>query len=75
MDNSGLEPHEVFAISPGVVQSFDVDDSQELHVLMSSKVCEAYGLVRDDTGFRKAPTLVARHGDDVAPDSRNRQLD
>lgn len=69
MDNSGLEPHEVFAISSGVVQTFDIDDSQELHVLMSAKVCEAYGLVRYDTRFRKAPTLIARHGDDVAPDS------
>ncbi|MFK0276215.1 hypothetical protein ACIQUG_21230 [Ensifer sp. NPDC090286] len=69
MDNSGLEPHEVFAINSGVVQSFDIDDSQELHVLMSAKVCEAYGLVRYDTGFGKAPRLVARHGDDAAPDS------
>lgn len=32
IDNSGLVPHEVFAISSGVIQSFDIDDSQELHV-------------------------------------------
>lgn len=32
IDNSGPEPHEVFAISSGVVQSFDIDDGQELHV-------------------------------------------
>jgi hypothetical protein len=68
IDNSGLEPHEVFAISSGVVQSFDIDDSQELHVLMSARVCEAYGLVRYDSGFRKAPKLSIRQDDDVASD-------
>lgn len=59
IDNSRLEPHEVFAISSGVVQSYDIDDSQELHVLMSAKVCEAYGLVRYDAGFQKAPERSA----------------
>ncbi|WP_208245886.1 zeta toxin family protein (plasmid) [Rhizobium sp. T1470] len=52
IDNSGLEPHEVFAISSGVVHSFDIDDSQELHVQMAAKVCEAYDLVRVQEGFR-----------------------
>ncbi|ARQ60505.1 MULTISPECIES: zeta toxin family protein [Rhizobium] len=69
IDNSGLEPHEVFAISSGVVQSFNIDDSQELHALMSAKVCEAYGLVRYDTGFRKAPKLAVRQSNDAVPDS------
>jgi len=68
VDNSGLEPHEVFAISAGEILSHDIDDSQELHRLFSAKVCEAYGLLRYDTGFRKAPKLAARHGDDVASD-------
>ncbi|WP_320194664.1 zeta toxin family protein [Agrobacterium rosae] len=52
IDNSSLEPHEVIAISSGVVQSFDIDDSQELHVQMTAKVCEAYDLVRVQEGFR-----------------------
>ncbi|WP_244554528.1 hypothetical protein [Agrobacterium rosae] len=52
IDNSSLEPHEAFAISSGVVQSFDIDDSQELHVQMTAKVCEAYDLVRMQEGFR-----------------------
>jgi len=69
MDNSALEPHEVFSISAGQILSHDIDDSQELHRLFSAKVCEAYGLLRDDTGFRKAPKLATRHGDDVASDS------
>ncbi|MDX0524813.1 zeta toxin family protein [Sinorhizobium medicae] len=69
MDNSGLTPHEVFEIRSGVVQSFDIDDRQELHRQFSSKVCEAYGLVRYDSGFRKVPKLAARRGDDVAFDT------
>ncbi|WP_320203463.1 zeta toxin family protein [Agrobacterium rosae] len=52
IDDSSLEPHEVIAISSGVVQSFDIDDSQELHVQMTAKVCEAYDLVRVQEGFR-----------------------
>ncbi len=68
MDNSGLKPHEVFEIRSGVVQSFSIDDRQELHRLFSAKVCEAYGLVRYDRGFRKLPKLAARRGDDVASD-------
>ncbi|MBB3594776.1 putative ABC-type ATPase [Rhizobium sp. BK529] len=65
IDNSGIEPHEVFAIGGGAVQSFDIDDSQALHKLFEAKVCEAYGLVRYDNGFRKVPKLAARRGDDV----------
>ncbi|MBY3141831.1 AAA family ATPase [Rhizobium laguerreae] len=68
MDNSGLTPHEVFTIRSGVVQSFDIDDRQELHRLFSAKVCEAYGLVRYDRGFRKLPKLAARRSDEVASD-------
>jgi predicted ABC-type ATPase len=69
IDNSGLEPHEVFQIRNGVVQSFDIDDRQELHRLFSAKVCAAYGLVRYDNGFRKVPKLAARRGDDVSSDT------
>lgn len=53
VDNSGLEPHEVFLITSGEVQSSDIDDTQELHQLFSSKVCEAYGLRRLPTGFER----------------------
>ncbi len=69
MDNSGLTPNEVFEIRSGVVQSFNIDDRQELHRLFSAKVCEAYGLVRYGRGFRKVPKLAARRGDDVTSDT------
>lgn len=69
MDNSGLRPREVFEIRSGVVQSFDIDDRQELHRLFAAKVCEAYGLVRYDRGFRKMPKLAARRGDELASDT------
>ncbi len=68
MDNSGLTPHEVFEIRSGVVQSFSIDDRKELHRLFSAKVCDAYGLVRYDNGFRRVPKLAARRGGDVASD-------
>jgi predicted ABC-type ATPase len=64
IDNSGLEPHEVFAISSGVVQSFDIDDSQELHVQMAAKVCEAYDLVRVQEGFRSTEEVNKELEDD-----------
>lgn len=51
IDNSGIEPHEVFAINGGVVQSFDIDDNQALHKLFEAKVCEAYHLMRALEGF------------------------
>ncbi|MGQ3212581.1 zeta toxin family protein [Shinella sp.] len=57
VDNSGLEPHEVFVIISGEVQSFDIDDTQELHRLFSSKVCEAYGLTRVHGDFRDAKAV------------------
>ncbi|CUX72012.1 MULTISPECIES: hypothetical protein [Agrobacterium] len=72
MDNSGLTPHEVFEIRFGVVQSFNIDDRQELHRLFSAKVCEAYGLVRYSGRFRKIPKLVVRRGDDVTSDTPKR---
>lgn len=53
VDNSGLEPYEVFVISSGEVQSFDIDDNQELHMLFAAKVCEAYDLVRARGGFAR----------------------
>jgi hypothetical protein len=46
IDNSGIEPHEVFAINGGVVQSFDIDNNQALHKLFEAKVCKAYHLMR-----------------------------
>lgn len=57
VDNSGLEPHEVFVITSGEVQSFDIDDTQELHHLFSTKVCEAYGLARVRGGFEAAKAI------------------
>ncbi|KPH08021.1 hypothetical protein CO657_07710 [Rhizobium acidisoli] len=60
IDNSGLEPHAVFAINGGVVQSFDIDDSQELHRLMAAKVCEAYGLIWVHDGFRKSVSAASK---------------
>ncbi len=66
MDNSGLTPHEVFEIRSGVVQSFSINDRQELHRQFSAKVCEAYGLVRYANGFRNVPKLALRRDDDVA---------
>ena len=57
VDNSGLEPHEVFVITSGEVQSFDIDDTQELHRLFSTKVCEAYGLTRVRGGFEDAKVV------------------
>lgn len=56
VDNSGLEPLEVFVITSGKVQSFDIDETQELHRLFLSKVCEAYGLIPVHDGFRDAKT-------------------
>ncbi|MBB4236950.1 zeta toxin family protein [Rhizobium esperanzae] len=53
VDNSDLEPHVVFEITSGEVQSFDIDETQELHALFAAKVCEAYDLIRQDSGFRK----------------------
>ncbi|MGO7402998.1 zeta toxin family protein [Rhizobium ruizarguesonis] len=69
VDNSDLEPHVVFEITSGEVQSFDIDETQELHLLFAAKVCEAYGLVRYDSGFRKVPKLAAHRSDDVASDT------
>jgi predicted ABC-type ATPase len=69
IDNSGLEPHEAFVISSGEILSFDIDDSRELHALFSAKVCEAYGLVQYDSGFRKVQKLATRRGDGVPSDA------
>lgn len=53
MDNSGLEPHEVFRISAGEVVSADLDDRLYLHHRMIESVCIAYGLYRVGNVFRK----------------------
>lgn len=53
MDNSGLEPHEVFRISAGEVVSADFDDRLYLHHRMIESVCIAYGLYRVGNVFRK----------------------
>ncbi|WFR97505.1 zeta toxin family protein [Rhizobium tumorigenes] len=57
MDNSGLEPHEVFRISAGEVTAFDIDDENELHKLYVAKVCEALGLVRTYDSFRTPESI------------------
>lgn len=53
MDNSGLEPHEVFRISAGEVVSADFDDRLCLHHRMIESVCIACGLYRVGNVFRK----------------------
>ncbi|VVS99152.1 zeta toxin family protein [Hoeflea sp. EC-HK425] len=61
VDNSGLEPLEVFVITSGKVQSFGIDETQELHRLFSSKVCEAYGLMRVHGDFKDAKAIGSDH--------------
>ena len=53
MDNSGLEPHEVFRISAGEVVAADFDDRLYLHHRMIESVCIAYDLYRVGNVFRK----------------------
>ncbi len=53
MDNSGLEPHEVFRISAGEVVSADFDDRLYLHHRMIESVCAACGLYRVGNLLRK----------------------
>ncbi|PTV70226.1 zeta toxin family protein [Agrobacterium pusense] len=53
MDNSGLEPHEVFRISSGEVVSADFDDRLYLHHRMIESICIAYDLYRVGSTFRK----------------------
>ncbi|MBW9089351.1 zeta toxin family protein [Rhizobium wenxiniae] len=53
MDNSGLEPHEVFRISFGEVVSADFDDRLYLHHRMIESICIAYDLYRVGRVFRK----------------------
>lgn len=52
MDNSGLEPHEVFRIEAGTVVSADFDDRLYLHHRMVQSVCIAYDLYRIGNVFR-----------------------
>lgn len=52
MDNSGLEPHEVFRIEAGAVVSADFDDRLSLHHRMVQSVCIAYDLYRVGNVFR-----------------------
>lgn len=58
IDNSGIQPHEVFRISAGAVEAFDIDDANVLHALYSAKVCEALGLVRTFDGFRPLESVA-----------------
>ncbi|NEJ25743.1 hypothetical protein GR247_37545 [Rhizobium leguminosarum] len=69
IDNSGIQPRDVIRISAGKVEAVDIDDRNELHKLFVAKVCEAFGLVRYDNGFRKVPKLAARRGDDMVSDT------
>lgn len=53
IDNSGLEPHEVFRIEAGAMVSADFDDRLYLHHRMVQSVCIAYGLYRFGNVFRR----------------------
>ncbi|MBP2450021.1 zeta toxin family protein [Rhizobium leguminosarum] len=58
IDNSELEPHEVFTIASGKVETFDIDEDKPLHKLFEEKVREAYGLIRAKiTGPERSPTV------------------
>ena len=52
LDNSGIQPHEVFRIEAGNVVSADFDDRLYLHHRMIQSVCIAYGLYRVGRSFR-----------------------
>jgi predicted ABC-type ATPase len=53
MDNSGLEPHQVFRIAAGEVVSADFDDRLYLHHRMIESICIAYDVYRVGNVFRK----------------------
>jgi predicted ABC-type ATPase len=53
IDNSGLEPHQVFRIAADEVLSADFDDRLYLHHRMIKSICIAYGLYRVGNVFRK----------------------
>lgn len=55
MDNSNSRPIVVFEIKKGVVQKYDIRDGNPLHDRLKATVCEAYGLVLYDDGFRRRP--------------------
>lgn len=53
IDNSGIEPREVFRIEAGEVVAFDTDERNELHRYMMRSVCLALGVTQWGGDFRK----------------------
>ena len=53
IDNSGIQPREVFRIAAGEVVAFDTDEQNELHRHMTRSVCMALGVMQWGSGFRK----------------------
>ena len=53
IDNSGIQPREVFRIADGEVVTFDIDERNELHSRMTRSVCTALGVKQWGSGFRK----------------------
>lgn len=52
IDNSDIEPREIFRLHAGGVVSFDVDRRNPLHWLFEGGVLEAYDLVRIGEMYR-----------------------
>lgn len=57
IDNSSLEPREIFRLHTGGVVSFDVDRRNQLHLLFESRVLEAYNLVRRGQTYRPQTSI------------------
>ncbi|MBU0557955.1 MAG: zeta toxin family protein [Alphaproteobacteria bacterium] len=52
IDNSGIEPREIFRVCAGVIVGSDVDRRNPLHRLFEGRVMEAYDVVRVGETYR-----------------------
>lgn len=57
IDNSGIEPREVFRISAGQILSFDIDHRIGLHRVFEGKVVQALDLLRVGHSYRTRASI------------------
>ncbi|MDQ0457656.1 zeta toxin family protein [Rhizobium paknamense] len=57
LDNSGIEPREIFRVRAGEIVGSDVDRRNPLHRLFEGRVAEAYDLVRVGEAYRSRTSI------------------
>lgn len=57
IDNSGIEPREIFRVRAGVIVGSDVDRRNPLHRLFEGRVVEAHDLVRIGEAYRSRTSI------------------